>query len=223
MCMCVSVCICVYLSPTLDCTTVKLKMAVFYGLLSIYNRSSQPQLKDRSVDQEFPPKLLHPRELNTPSHSKHSCLVYFGSRIVSTQPLVIKWIFVKNISLTALGLGCRARTQLLQHAAPWLWHAGLVALLHVGIVPQQGIKPMCTALQGRFLTAGLSGKSHESEFMAYKGCLHHPLLHFLSCCSVTKSCPTLCNLMDYSMPGSSVLHYLLEFAQVHVHWVSDAI
>ena len=33
----------------------------------------------------------------------------------------------------------------------------------------------------------------------------------------------LCDPMDYSMLGSSVLHYLLEFAQIHVHWVSDAI
>lgn len=88
--MCVFVCICACLSPTLDYTTVKLNMAVFCGILDIYNRSSQSQLKDRSADQEFPPKLFDPRELNTPSHSKHSCLVYFGSRIVSTQPLVIK-------------------------------------------------------------------------------------------------------------------------------------
>ena len=29
--------------------------------------------------------------------------------------------------------------------------------------------------------------------------------------------------MDCSMPGYSVLHNLLEFAQTHVHWVSDAI
>ena len=29
--------------------------------------------------------------------------------------------------------------------------------------------------------------------------------------------------MDCSMSGSSVLHYLPEFAQIHVHWVSDAI
>ena len=28
--------------------------------------------------------------------------------------------------------------------------------------------------------------------------------------------------MDCSTPGLSVLHYLLEFAQIHVHWVSDA-
>ena len=29
--------------------------------------------------------------------------------------------------------------------------------------------------------------------------------------------------MDYSIPGFPVLHYLPEFAQTHVHWVSDAI
>ena len=29
--------------------------------------------------------------------------------------------------------------------------------------------------------------------------------------------------MDCRMPGFSVLHYVLEFAKTHVHWVSDAI
>ena len=29
--------------------------------------------------------------------------------------------------------------------------------------------------------------------------------------------------MDYNTPGFPVLHYLPEFAQTHVHWVSDAI
>ena len=43
------------------------------------------------------------------------------------------------------------------------------------------------------------------------------------CCSVAQSCPTLCDPMDCSMPGFPVLHHLLEFAQTHVHWVSDAI
>ena len=43
------------------------------------------------------------------------------------------------------------------------------------------------------------------------------------CCSITKSCLTLCDPMDCSMPGFPVLHYLLDFAQTHVHWVSDAI
>ena len=35
-------------------------------------------------------------------------------------------------------------------------------------------------------------------------------------CSVPKSCPTLCDPMDYSTPGFPVLHYLPEFTQVHV-------
>ena len=43
------------------------------------------------------------------------------------------------------------------------------------------------------------------------------------CCSVTKLCLTLCDPMNFSMPGSSVLFYLLEFAQIHVHWVGDDI
>ena len=42
-------------------------------------------------------------------------------------------------------------------------------------------------------------------------------------CSVTQSCPILCNPMDCSMAGFPVLRYFLEFAQPYVHWVSDAI
>ena len=45
----------------------------------------------------------------------------------------------------------------------------------------------------------------------------------ISISSVTQSCPTLCNLMDSSILGFPVLHQLLELAQTHVHWVSDAI
>ena len=46
-----------------------------------------------------------------------------------------------------------------------------------------------------------------------------------SCCcfSVSHSCLNLCNPMDCSTPGFAVLHYLLELAQTHVHWVGDAI
>ena len=41
--------------------------------------------------------------------------------------------------------------------------------------------------------------------------------------SVAQSRPTLCNLVNRSMPGLSVHHHLLEFTQAHVHWVRDAI
>ena len=39
------------------------------------------------------------------------------------------------------------------------------------------------------------------------------------CCSVAKLCPTLYNPMDCF----TVFPYLLEFAETHVHWVSDAL
>ena len=42
-------------------------------------------------------------------------------------------------------------------------------------------------------------------------------------CSVAKSCLIFCDHMDCSMPGFPVLHYLVESAQTHVHWLSDAI
>ena len=38
-----------------------------------------------------------------------------------------------------------------------------------------------------------------------------------------KSCPTLGNPMDCSMPGLPVPHHLPKFAQVHVHCIGDAI
>ena len=40
------------------------------------------------------------------------------------------------------------------------------------------------------------------------------------CCSLAKSCLTVCHPMDCSMPGSPVLHYLLDFAPIHIHWVT---
>ena len=47
--------------------------------------------------------------------------------------------------------------------------------------------------------------------------------HIVADVQLLKSCLTLCELMYYSTQGSPVLHYLLEFAQTYVHWVSGAI
>ena len=49
------------------------------------------------------------------------------------------------------------------------------------------------------------------------------LISLFLLCLVTNSCPTICDPMDYSNPGSSVLEYLLEFARIHVLSVGDAI
>ena len=42
-------------------------------------------------------------------------------------------------------------------------------------------------------------------------------------CLVAKSCLTLCDPVDCSPLDFPVLLYLLQFAQTHVHWVTDAI
>ena len=41
--------------------------------------------------------------------------------------------------------------------------------------------------------------------------------------SVAQSCPTLCHPMNLRTPGLPVHHQFLEFTQIHVHRVSDAI
>ena len=46
------------------------------------------------------------------------------------------------------------------------------------------------------------------------------MYHICCCCSVAKSCLTLCNLMDCSRPCFPVIHHLPESAQTH--WVRDA-
>ena len=43
------------------------------------------------------------------------------------------------------------------------------------------------------------------------------------CCSFAQSCPALFDPMDCSIPGFPVLHYLPEFAQIHVRWINDVI
>ena len=48
-----------------------------------------------------------------------------------------------------------------------------------------------------------------------------PWIYF--CCSVAMSYPTLCDLMDCSRPGFSDFHCLLEFAQIHIYSVGNAI
>ena len=48
-------------------------------------------------------------------------------------------------------------------------------------------------------------------------------IHNVQFSSVARSCPTLCDPIDCSMPGLPVYHKLQEFTQTDVHWVSDAI
>ena len=70
---------------------------------------------------------------------------------------------------------------------------------------------------------GVPGKREQNAQKLYK--VQGASLKLTSdCCfSVAKLYPTLCDPIDCSMPVFPVPHHLLEFAQVHVHWISGAI
>ena len=67
---------------------------------------------------------------------------------------------------------------------------------------------------------GIAKSYGNSSFSFSKN--FHTVLHS-RCCSVSLLCLTLCDPMDYSTPSFPVLLCLLQFAQIHVHWVSDVI
>ena len=54
-------------------------------------------------------------------------------------------------------------------------------------------------------------------------CIFYIYIYIYQFSSVAQLCPTLCDPMDYSMPGFPAHHQLPELAQTYVHWVSDAI
>ena len=77
---------------------------------------------------------------------------------------------------------------------------------------------LCFVLDLQFLTPGLQPSLLVTS-------LFIPIPHIcLLCCSVTKSCPVLCDPhgLQHTL-GSSVLQCLPEFAQTRIHWVGDAI
>ena len=78
-----------------------------------------------------------------------------------------------------------------------------------------------------YLTQGKSDDSFSQIMMfslALLLCFKNIYFYFpylLLLFAVAKPCPALGDPIDCNMSGSSVLHYLLEFAQIYVHWVGD--
>ena len=67
-------------------------------------------------------------------------------------------------------------------------------------------------------------KAHPSSSTWTGQCFLSPLGFFhLCCCSVTKSCPALCDPIDCRTPGFPVHHQLPALAQTPIHRVSNAI
>ena len=69
----------------------------------------------------------------------------------------------------------------------------------------------------------LWGRTESDTTDATQQQQHTILMLCHCCCSVTQSCLTLCNPLDCSTPGLPVPYHLLEFAQVHVHSIGDAV
>ena len=69
-----------------------------------------------------------------------------------------------------------------------------------GIFLGPGIEAIYPTLAGRFLTTGPPGKSNFVSLSSQQSAGDI----VCCCCWVAKSCPTLCNSMDHSLPGSSV-------------------
>ena len=58
----------------------------------------------------------------------------------------------------------------------------------------------------------------QRKELVFKRSDHRPkIINSVQFSSVAQSCPTLCDPLDYKMPGFPVLHSLPEFAQTHVH------
>ena len=70
-------------------------------------------------------------------------------------------------------------------------------------------------------------QQYTSVLIFYKFALFKMFCEYSACCchycSFAKSCLTPSDPMDCDTPGFPVPHHNPEFAQVHVHWISDAI
>ena len=94
-------------------------------------------------------------------------------------------------------------------SCPYIWELWSATLSAVYLVKQFFFLKFCLC--------SASKENHDT------GTLGKLRLRPICCCCQSNSCPTLCDPMDCSTPGSSVLYDLPELAQIHVHWVSDAI
>ena len=94
------------------------------------------------------------------------------------------------------------------------------------VTEQQGHLPSASAEIGPCAAASLTFNMPWREFRVESEaslCSRETGGRGLCCYSVANSCLTLCHPINCSIPGFPVLHYLLELAQTHAHWVGDAI
>ena len=90
------------------------------------------------------------------------------------------------------------------------------------IFPKDSVE-ICVDATNNSILMDLVGKFLKSESGVCLFCFYFLNYASVQFSSVAQSCPTLCNPMDWGMPGLRVHLQLLEFTQTHVHWVGDVI
>ena len=100
----------------------------------------------------------------------------------------------------------------------WIWLQSFASSTRFSGLSSRQLTTTSSSISTTFCreNASITSKGQKMLFRSLSN-------HVFCCFSVTKLCPTLCNPLACSTPDFPVLHYLLEFAQTHVRWVSDAI
>ena len=103
-----------------------------------------------------------------------------------------------------------------------LWAVGHQAHLSMDSLGKNTRVGCHAQLQSVFPTQGLNlGLLHCRQILYHWAIREAPIPAPVS--AVAQSCPTLGDSMDCSTPGFPVHHQLLQLAQNHIHWVSNAI
>ena len=93
--------------------------------------------------------------------------------------------------------------------------------LSPGHLPDSRIEPTSPALQADSLPLSHIGRPIYWILLVIQSLSRVWL--FCCCCSVAKSCLTVCDPVNCSTPGFPGLPSLLEFVQTHLHWIIDTI
>ena len=141
-------------------------------------------------------------------------MVQSGGRILDPpQGVHIVGPLSSSVDCTRV-LSCSNRVQL----SATLWTVAHQAPLSMGFSRQEQYSGFPWAPPGDLPNSGKAPESLNSN-LYWKWVLYHSVTCRSCCSSVTKRCP----ILHHSMPHFPVPHHLLEFAQVHVHCISDAI
>jgi len=130
-------------------------------------------------------------------------MTFLVTVMVSNHPAM--WVTTSSFTLDwedLLEKGMLSNSSILVSRTPWTWESGRIWSMQ----PQRS-----DTIEIQILSVFKTQHLYVTVLIG----------HQFS--SVSQSGPTLCNPMNLSTPGLPIHHQLLEFTQMHVHWVDNAI